>query len=72
MDTEDILRPSRKDTFLHITVTEIICVFLLIAVVLVIKYFFKAEFSEFKEWYNQKIAVDIDINQVLEDEGNEI
>lgn len=72
MDTDDILKPPKKDKFLHIVITEIVCVFLLIMVVLITKYFFKTEFLEFKEWYNQNVLVDIDINQVLEDDNNEV
>lgn len=72
MDTDDILKKPKKDKFLNIIVTEIICVFLLILVVLVTKYFFKVEFIEFKEWYNQNFLVDIDINQVLEDDEDEV
>ena len=49
MDTDDILKKPKKDKFLNIIVTEIICVFLLILVVLVTKYFFKVEFIEFVE-----------------------
>ena len=40
MDTDDILKPPKKDKFLHIVITEIVCVFLLIMVVLITKYFF--------------------------------
>lgn len=72
MDTGDILKPTKKDKFLHITVTEIICVLMIILVVLVAKYFFKARFTEIKDWYNQNFLVDIDINQVLEDDKDAV
>lgn len=72
MDTGDILKTSKNDKFLHIIITEIICVFMLILMVLVTKYFFKAKFIEIKDWYNQNFLIDIDINQVLEDEEDAV
>ena len=37
MDTDDILKVPKKDKFLNIIVTEINCVFLIIAVILPMK-----------------------------------
>ena len=43
-----------------------VCVFL---VLLFVKFFFKAEFSQIKEWYISNFCIDTDINQVLETAG---
>ncbi len=41
------------------------CVLLMLLSVLALKYFYKAEFKEVQKFYNDYIAVDTDINEVL-------
>ncbi len=45
-----------------------ICVLLILLGVLTIKYFFKGEFGQVQSFYQNYIAVDTDINEVLSDE----
>lgn len=54
--------------FYKVVIVQSICVVLIISSVVVMKYFFKAEYVKAKEFYKSEIMSDTDINEVLLDE----
>ncbi len=57
---------TKSGMYINIIITQTVCAVLILAVILVMKYFFKGEFKEFKSWYDVNITADTDINEVLE------
>lgn len=51
--------------FFKIIVTECVLAIIILLVVTVIKYFFKGKYKEIRTWYNQSVAVDTEIKEVL-------
>lgn len=51
--------------FIKIIILQCIFTVIILSSVLVVKYFFKSTYTEFKEWYTDNIAVDTDIYEVL-------
>lgn len=54
--------------FYKVVILQAICVLLIILSVLAVKYFYKSEFEKVREFYNDYIAVDTDVNEVLKNE----
>lgn len=52
--------------FINIIITQTICVLVVLLSVIVVKYFFKAEYAELEKWYKDNIAVNTEISEVLE------
>lgn len=67
MEQEEILNTKPKERMPHIIITQSICVIMVIATLLVTKYFFKKEFKRVKDWYIKNICVNTDINEVIEE-----
>lgn len=67
MEQEEILNIKPKERMPHIIITQSICVIMVIATLLVTKYFFKTEFKRVKDWYIKNICVNTDINEVIEE-----
>lgn len=57
---------TKSGYYINIIITQAICVAVILLSVFVLKYFFKAEYKEVKNWYNTEIATNTDINEVLE------
>ncbi len=55
-----------KNRFSEIFITQIITVLIILCSVLIVKYFFKGTYKEFKVWYKENICAQTDINEVLE------
>lgn len=51
--------------FFKIIVTECVLAIIILISVTVIKYFFKGTYTEIKTWYDQSVAVDTEIKEVL-------
>lgn len=56
------------DWFYKVIIIQTVCVLIILSGVLVVKYFFKNEFSKVREFYNENIMADTYIAEVLEDE----
>ena len=56
----------KKNYFVSIIIAECICVCIILLSVFVVKFFFAKQYKELKEWYQENICVDTDINEVLE------
>ena len=59
--------PKKSSKWIHITITQLICVVIILLSVLITKFFFKSTYAELKAWYNTNIMNDTDINEVLKD-----
>lgn len=55
------------DWFYKVLIIQTICVLIILSAVVVMKYFFKGQFSKISEFYNQNIMADTYIAEVLED-----
>ena len=55
------------DWFYKVLIIQTICVLIILLAVVVMKYFFKGQFSKIAEFYNQNIMADTYISEVLED-----
>ena len=64
MEAQDIKKSESK--WIHITVTQLICVTIIIICLLATKFFFKGTYTEIKQWYQENICNDTDINEVLQ------
>lgn len=60
----DELTP-KENMYINIIITEILCMLVILVSVLVLKYFFKGEYKEFKAWYNTEITADTKIEEVI-------
>jgi hypothetical protein len=59
--------------WLHIIVTQIICVSLILISLLTANFFLKNTYKELKNWYNENICNDTNIDEVLKSgDSNEI
>lgn len=65
------LEPT-KNIFLKIIITQIVCVAILIATVLVIKIFFSGSYKRVKNWYNENICSQTTISDILESDGGDV
>lgn len=64
---------EKSSKWIYITVTQLVCVAIILLSVLVTKFFFKDTYSELLKWYNTNIQNETDIAEVLKDGGaNEI
>ena len=54
--------------FYKAVIVQGICVLLILTAVLAVKYFFVDEFKQVQNFYDTHIAVDTDINEVLQNE----
>ncbi|MBR4123922.1 MAG: hypothetical protein IKT93_05840 [Clostridia bacterium] len=59
------MEKEKTDVFVKIMILQCIFVLVIISSVLIVKYFFKGTFNDLKLWYNDNIAVDTDIYEVL-------
>lgn len=55
----------KENMYINIIIAEGICVLVILLSVLVLKYFFKAEYKDFKKWYNTEITTDTRIEEVI-------
>lgn len=51
--------------FFKIIITECVLAMIILLSAIVIKCFFKGTYEEIKTWYNQNVAVDTEIKEVL-------
>lgn len=55
----------KENMYINIMITQAICVILIFLSVLTLKYFFKGEYKNFKEWYLLEITADTRIEEVI-------
>lgn len=73
MEIPENIITTKKSKWVHIIITQAICVLVILSVVLVTKFFFKNTYKEIKEWYGINILNDTDINEILRDgDANEV
>ena len=53
------------DKLTKIIIAQSICVLIIILSILTTKYFFKSTYKKFVNWYNEKVTVTTDVNEVL-------
>ena len=56
----------KKDYFLHIVITEIICIAIILFSVFICKLFFKGEFKTFSEYYETYATQKTRVEEVVE------
>lgn len=71
MENTEIITPKKRDMYLNIIIVQSLCVVVILASVLTVKYFFVGTYNKVKEWYSSNICIDTDINQVLETDKGE-
>lgn len=59
------MEKDKTDVYVKIIILQCIFVFVVIASVFIVKYFFKGTFNNLKQWYTDNVAVDTDIYEVL-------
>lgn len=67
METPENTIPEKTNKWLHIIITQFICVAIILSTILITKFFFKDTYTELKEWYKTNICNDTDINEILQD-----
>lgn len=55
--------------FYKVVIVQSVCVFLIIASVLVVKYFFKDTYKQVKDFYNDHLNSDTSVSEVIEGEN---
>ena len=59
------MEKDKTDVYVKIIILQCIFVFVVIASVFIVKYFFKGTFNNLKQWYTDNVAVDTEIYEVL-------
>ena len=59
------MEEKRPNMYINIVITQLICVLLVTASVLVLKYCFKSDYEEFKVWYLEEITPTTSVSEVL-------
>ena len=62
----------KVDYLYKIVITQVICVVLIMACILVVKYFFKSTYIELKNFYEIYICDDTSVEEVLKEGLDEI
>lgn len=65
-------KKSSIDYIYKIIITEILCVVIILAAVIVVKYAFKDTYKELKEWYETYICDETSIDEVLKEGDYEV
>lgn len=58
-----------KEWYYKVIIAEMICITAILLSVFIIKYFFKSEFWEVKNFYYKYVTADTDVNEVLKNEN---
>lgn len=58
-------KEEQSGYFFKIIITECVLTIIILLSVTLIKYFFKDTYKEIEIWYNQNVAVDTEIKEVL-------
>lgn len=61
-----------SERWIYVLITRLICMGIILASVLIVKYFFEDTYKELKNWYELYICDQTDINEVLLGDKNEI
>ncbi len=69
-NNETAARPTATDRAMQILLIEAVCVLILLAGVMAIKFFWKETFTDLADWYGQNICADTDVQEVLEPPEN--
>ena len=59
------MEEKRPNMYINIVITQFICVVLVTACVLVLKYCFKSDYEKFKVWYLEEITPTTSVSEVL-------
>lgn len=71
MESEENKEIALKSRFAEIFITQMICAVIILAAVLIVKYFYKDTFLKLQSWYTENICTETDINEVLEINGEQ-
>ncbi len=53
------------DWFYKVLILQSVCIIIMLSAVLILKYFYKGEFSRVENFYKEYITSDTDVNEVL-------
>ncbi len=56
---------EKKGMYINIIITEALCMVVILLSVLVLKYFLKSDFKDFKKWYEKELTADTRIEEVI-------
>ena len=56
---------EKRGMYINIIITQAICMIVVLLSVITIKYFFKSDFKELKDWYKTQITADTRIEEVV-------
>lgn len=71
MDENEILKNEKPNNIFGIIITEAIVVAVILISVLSVKYLFKENYRELKDWYNLHICAETDTAEVMESANRE-
>lgn len=57
---------TKKNYFQNIVIAQCICILIILLSTFVVKTFFTKQYEELKQWYQENICAQTDINEVLE------
>lgn len=60
-----------KNILMRIIITQVVCVTVLIAAIIVIKLFFGSYYESFENWYNENIRSQTTVSEILGSDGGE-
>ena len=56
---------EKSNNFVNIIIAQALCVVLVVCSILAVKYFWKKEYKEIKDFYSSEVATNTDIQEVL-------
>ena len=60
-----------KNILMRIIITQLVCVTVLIAVIIVLKLFFGSYYDSVESWYNENIRSQTTVSEILDSSGGE-
>ena len=60
-----------KNILMRIIITQVVCVTVLIAVIIVLKLFFGSYYDSVESWYNENIRSQTTVSDILDSSGGE-
>ncbi|MBQ8648452.1 MAG: hypothetical protein IJ470_00085 [Clostridia bacterium] len=60
-----------KNILMRIIITQVVCVTVLIAVIIVLKLFFGSYYDSVESWYNENIRSQTTVSEILDSSGGE-
>ena len=69
----EVIENKPKNIFVHICITQTICIVVILITVLIIKYFFSGSYDKLQKWYSKNILDETNVSEIFDGESdNEI